>query len=229
MSKGSLAGVALFADVPEAELALLAARCVWRRYEPQEAIIDRDSDSRDVFFITEGLVRVVNYSFSGREVTFDDIPAGSVFGELSALDGQPRSANVIALEATTAASMTPAVFRDVLLDHPRMAVNLALRLSNIIRASVDRIMDLSTLGANNRVHAEILRLARARADADGRAVISPVPIHSDIASRVSTTRETVARVLSELNRKGLCTRAGDRLIVTDIERLEEMVEQFRGE
>lgn len=229
MSKDSLAGVALFADVPGNELKSLAERCSWRRYAAHEPIIDRDSDSRDVFFITEGLVRVVNYSFSGREVAFDDIPAGSVFGELAALDGQPRSANVVALEPTTVASMTPSVFRDVLLNHPRMAVNLALRLTDIIRVSVDRIMDLSTLGAHNRVYAEILRLARPRAEADGRAVISPVPIHSDIASRVSTTRETVARVLSELNRKQLCKRDGNRLVVTDIERLEDMVEQFRGE
>lgn len=229
MSNRNLAGVALFEGLTSDEIAGLEKRCTWRSFATGDSIIDRNSDSREVFFITEGTVRVVNYSFSGREVAFDDIQAGSVFGELAALDGQPRSANIVALEATTAACMTPTIFRDVLLQHPRIALNLSLRLARIIRASVDRIMDLSTLGANNRVYAELLRQARPLAEEDGRAIITPVPIHSDVASRVSTTRETVARVFSELNRKGLIRRDGDRLVVTDVDRLEEMVEQFRGE
>lgn len=229
MSEHSLAGVALFEGLSPEAIAGLEKCCTWRRFAAGDSIIDRNSDSREVFFITEGTVRVVNYSFSGREVAFDDIQAGSVFGELAALDGQPRSANIVALEATTAACMTPTIFRDVLLQHPRIALNLSLRLARIIRASVDRIMDLSTLGANNRVYAELLRQARPLAEENGRAVITPVPIHSDVASRVSTTRETVARVFSELNRKGLIRRDGDRLVVTDVDRLEEMVEQFRGE
>lgn len=225
----SLSGIRLFEGLQPEAIKELEKRCTWRNFDAGDSIIDRNSDSRDVFFITSGMARVVNYSFSGREVTFDDVQAGSVFGELAALDGQPRSANVVALEPTIAACMTPTVFREVLLQHPRMAVNLSLRLARIIRASVDRIMDLSTLGANNRVYAELLRQARPLADENSRAVISPVPIHSDVASRVSTTRETVARVFSELTRKKLIRRDGDRLIISDVDRLEEMVEQFRGE
>jgi CRP-like cAMP-binding protein len=229
MAERSLAGVTLLAELEPEALRDLEARCTWHAFATGEAIIDRDSDTRDVFFITQGTVRVVNYSFSGREVAFDDIPAGSIFGELAALDGQPRSANVVAVEPTLAASLSPTAFREALLRHPRMALNVSLRLARIIRASVDRIMDLSTLGANNRVYAEILRLARPLADAEGRAVIAPIPIHGDVASRVSTTRETVARVFSELNRKGVVRKDGDRLVVADIDRLEEMVEQFRGD
>lgn len=71
-------------------------------------------------------------------------------------------------------------------------------LARLLRQSTDRIMDLSTLGANNRVHAELLRLARSDAGDGRRATISPIPSHSEIASRVSTTRETVARALGDL-------------------------------
>jgi CRP/FNR family cyclic AMP-dependent transcriptional regulator len=120
------------------------------------------------------------------------------------------------------------VFRGVLEDYPPVAMALMQRLTQMVRMSVERIMDLSTLGANNRVYAELLRLSKASVADDGSARIHPIPIHADLASRVSTTRETVARVMSDLSRKGLVRREGNVLILTDTERLEDMVEQFRG-
>jgi predicted transcriptional regulator len=60
-------------------------------------------------------------------------------------------------------------------------------------------------------------------------VIKPIPVHNDIASRVSTTRETVARVLNSLARQGLIERRKDCLVIRDIDRLQGMVEEVRGE
>ena len=90
-------------------------------------------------------------------------------------------------------------------------------------------MDLSTVGANNRVHAEILRLVEIGEVSENMAVVRPVPIHGDIASRVSTTRETVNRVFSDLTRKGIIKRNKNELLVLDISRLKKMVELVRGE
>ena len=90
-------------------------------------------------------------------------------------------------------------------------------------------MDLSTLGANNRVHAELLRLAKPGIKEANTAEISPIPIHGDIASRVSTTRETVARVFSDLTREGILRRDQDTLIILDIDTLTDIVETVRGE
>ena len=104
------------------------------------------------------------------------------------------------------------------------------RLAGIVRASNSRIMELSSLGAHNRVYAEILRMARSAAGCgEGRLRIEPAPHHGDIASRVSTTRETVTRALSDLSRQGIVSRDHDALVVTDAERLADMVEHFRSE
>ena len=225
----SLGNIKMFKDVPKETLILMEERCGWKTYAPHEQIIDRLSDSRDVYFITRGRARVVNYSASGREISFDDIGDGAVFGELAAIDGEPRSANVVALTQTTVATLSPAAFHEVLAECPAVAMCLMQRLAHIIRISVDRIMDLSTLGAHNRVYAELLRLARENVGEDNISKITPVPIHSDIASRVSTTRETVARVFGELTKKGMVERQGNTLVVMDMERLQEMVEEFRGD
>ena len=60
------------------------------------------------------------------------------------------------------------------------------------------------------------------------ATISPIPVHGDIASRVSTTRETVARVMNDLARQGIVERTKDSLVLPDVDRLQEMVEEVRG-
>jgi CRP-like cAMP-binding protein len=224
----SLDNVPLLKELPQATRDHLSRQCRFRRYAEGEHIIDGQSMGREVFFVTSGMVRVVNYSPSGREVAFDDIPVGAYFGELAALDGGPRSAFVQAqAPGAIAAAMPPDVFIDLLLKNPKIALEIMRRLARVIRFSTERIMDLSTVGANNRVHAELLRLAQA-ANRDGKqAVISPIPHHADIASRVSTTRETVARVFSELTRAGMLQRGKSALVVRDMEKLHELVEDLR--
>ncbi|MBF0335743.1 MAG: Crp/Fnr family transcriptional regulator [Alphaproteobacteria bacterium] len=224
----TLDGIAILATVSRADRDQLARQCKWRRHAGGEQIIDSQSETRDVFFVVGGLVRVVNYSMSGREVTLDDIGPGGYFGELAAIDGEPRSASVMAREETLTAALSPEGFATLIERHPVVGVAIMRGLARIIRQSTDRIMDLSTLGANNRVHAELLRQARACSTDERTAEIRPIPVHSDIASRVSTTRETVARVLNELARDGVVRRAKDALVVLDMEKLERLVEEVRG-
>ena len=225
----SLAGIRLFDGLSESALEDLSKRCRWGEYQPDEQVIDRNSDSRDLYLIVEGRVRVVNYSVTGREVTFDEREKGEYFGELAALDGEPRSANVIALNELNVACLSQEAFNQLLLEHPQVTLKILNGLAKIVRASNKRIMDLSTVGANNRVHAEILRLAVPGVRTDNTAIVSPFPIHSDIASRVSTTRETVNRVFSDLSRRGVVKRSKSNLVILDIIRLRKMIEDVVGE
>ena len=225
----TLDGVPLLKGLSQKERDELARQCRFRRYAEGEHIIDGQSAGRDVYFVVAGMVRVVNYSPSGREVAFDDIPAGNFFGELAALDGGPRSAFVQAQgPGATAAAMPPEIFIELLTRYPRIGLDIMRRMARVIRFSTERIMDLSTVGANNRVHAELLRLAQAAGVGGNSSVISPIPHHADIASRVSTTRETVARVFSELTRAGMLERNKSALVVRDVARLTELVEDLRG-
>lgn len=225
----SLAGIGLLESLPADSLRDLEQRCRWHRYKAHDQIIDRESESRDIYFVVSGRVRIVNYSLSGREITLEDLEPGSYFGELSALDGQPRSATVIALTETMAASLSPNAFLSLLRRFPDVALIVMQSLAGVVRTATDRIMDLSTLGAHNRVQAEILREARPTLADDNTALIQPVPFHADIASRVSTTRETVARVLGDLTRQDIIKRQGNSLVILDFAELERIVEHFRAD
>ncbi|MBP2227577.1 CRP-like cAMP-binding protein [Azospirillum agricola] len=226
---GSLDRIDLLRPLSAEQRTAVARQCRWRRFEPDEQLIDHWAETSDVAFIVEGRVRVLSHSAGGREISFHDIDAGQFVGEMSALDGRPRSASVVALaEGALVAFLAPRPFQELVAGHPDLALAMMTRLCDKLRAATDRIMELSTLGANNRVHAELLRLAK-RGRVDGAAaLVVPIPIHSDIAARVSTTRETVARVLSDLARDGLVERRADALVIHDVRRLEHLVEDVRG-
>ena len=229
MADQTLAGIELLGGLTPAERQAVERRCRWRRHAADEQIIDRETDTHDVFFVVSGGVRVVNFAVSGREISFDDILAGGYFGELAAIDGRRRSATVVAAVDTLTASLPGPVFLEVLAQHPAAALALMRRLAAVVRQSTGRIMDLSTQGAHNRIYAELLREAKANAAGNNRAAIRPLPTHTEIAARVSTTRETVARTLADLARKRLIKREGRALVLLDVTRLREMVEEFRAE
>lgn len=226
--RSSLADFELFKGIDPGELTGIEQACRYRRYSAEEQMIDKDSTSSDIYFLLRGHARVVNYSMSGREITFADLHAGDYFGELSAIDGKPRSTGVMAVEESAVLSLPRRVFLDLLADHPDMALKVLRRLAQTVRIANERIMDLSTLAAHNRVQAELLRQAQTHRTLRNTALIEPIPIHSDIASRVSTTRETVARVLNDLARKGIVERTKCALVIHNVRQLQSMVQEVRG-
>ena len=212
----SLARIEIFRDCAEDERKRIEARCRWRKFQAGETIIDRGANTHEVHVLASGQVRVVDHGHSGREVSFETIDAGGIVGELAAIDVAEQPAVTAALDART--------FRQILADHPDVGLAMMRRLTRMVRQSSGRIMELSTLGAHNRVHAELLRLARQKAGAEaGTARLYPIPVHGELASRVATTRETVARVMSDLTRRGLLERDGNALVLTDVPALEDLV------
>ncbi len=223
-NKRSLSGIELFDDLGGSDRDALARQCRWHRYAAHKYIIGHQDETNDVYFIVGGRVRVTVFSPSGKEVSFRDLPVGKSFGELAAIDGAPRSATVIALSDTVLASMSAETFRRVLDDHPVVAAKMVQYLAGLVRKLSDRVVEFSVLAVRNRIHAELLRLARDQGLDGDTAVITPVPTHADIASRVSTTREAVTRELNALTSAGLIERRDRAIVIADVTRLAKLVE-----
>ena len=201
---------------------------MWRNYEAGTRIISRNAADRDVYFLVAGRVRITTYSQGGRQVTFRDIAAGEIVGEVAALDGERRSAASSAMTSALLASLAPAQFARLLAEEPALGARMLKRFARLVRSLSERVIDLSTVGVQNRIHAEILRLAREAGVARNRARLDPGPRHADIASQVSTYREQVTRELSALSKSGILEKDGTALVVRDVARLEKMVEDVRG-
>ncbi|MFP6747746.1 MAG: Crp/Fnr family transcriptional regulator [Alphaproteobacteria bacterium] len=220
--QGRLAGIGLLEGLSDDEKRKLEKRCRWRRYDAGEQILDKDSSDRDVYFVAEGALQVVNYSMTGREIALARLGAGSFFGELSAIDGEPRSASVVAVENCLLGSLSPQLFIDQIVGHPDLAVRVLHRLAGIVRSCDERIMDLSTLGAVDRVYRQLLRMAEESPVNPGSWLIRALPTHKAIAAMASTTRETVARSISQLSAGGIVERKGRILYLRRRDRLEKL-------
>ncbi|MCB1984123.1 MAG: Crp/Fnr family transcriptional regulator [Burkholderiales bacterium] len=217
-----------FQALSPSDLVEIANACHWDRYHTGKEIIRFHDKSNSVFFIAQGEIRVTYHSLSGHEVILCDLSAGEMFGELTAIDGQLRSATVLAKASTLLASMTAADFKKIIFSNQCVAETMLKRLVSEVRRLTDRVYDFSTLAVSNRIQAELLRIAKKNMTGPNTAVISPAPTHFDLANLVSTHREAVTRELSSLAKKKVVLRKGHDLHILDIEKLTDMVNMVRG-
>ena len=219
----TLAKFDLFRSLSPQEIAELDTQCTWRKYSRQEWVAEHHESSNDVFFILTGTVRLKIPSTNGREVLFQDLDAGSYFGEVDAIDGKPRATGVIAQTDAVIARMPHTVFCAAMHRYPEAGDLMLQRLARIIRALTTRVREFSTLDVKHRLYAELLRLSRPKPGLKDRATISPPPVQSAIAARISARREAVAREMKALERAGLIERKRGALVLNDTKRLQCMI------
>lgn len=207
---------------------MIAAACRWHRYEVGNEIVRYHDHTNSAFFIVQGEIRIMYHSLSGQEVILCDLPTGEMFGELTAIDGHPRSATAIARSSALLASMPASDFQELIYGNRQIAEIILKRLTGQVRRLTERVYDYSTLAVRNRIQVELLRLAKNHMISGNAAVISPAPTQTEIASLVSTHREAVSRELNMLIRSKLILRQGHDLHVLDIAKLAEMVNEARG-
>lgn len=227
-SSMALQHIALLEGLSPQRLDWLAQRCNWHSVDAGTPLLLRSEDTSDVYFLVSGQLRVTTYSANGRQITFRDLQDGEYFGDISAIDGKPRSADGVTLKPTVVASLDRSGFLELLRLETNVAERVMRNLAALVRQLSDRVIDLSTLGVQNRVHAELLRLARSAGVADNRARLDPAPTHAELASQISTNREQVTRELNALRRDGVLAKDGKALVVADVTRLVALVSEVRG-
>lgn len=227
----TLSGIDAFRRLNSADRTTLAARCGHARYRTGQQILSCSDSCRNVYFIVAGRAQATVFSLSGRQVTLQDLGPGEMFGELSAIDGEPRSAHVVATADTLIVSLTPDEFSRALYGYPAVTEATLNRLIGMVRMLSERVFEISALPVRHRVHAELLRLAlRAGGQGPGGAsvAIDPAPTHSALASQVGTHREGVTREFNRLKRIGLISASRGCLIVHDVAALRALVKTAIG-
>lgn len=223
---GSLAGIRLLNPLTAEERTAVENQCRWVKARAGEEILNKDGGNRDIFFVVDGSVAIKNYSLSGREVAFATVETGGYFGELSAVDGKPRSANVIAATECHLAALAPETFRALLEKQPIVSLTVLQKMAALVRDCDERIMDLATLSAYQRVYSQLIKMAREDPVRPESWLIYPLPTQAQIAAEASTTRETVARVLSQLAQSEICERKSKTLYIREIEKLRTLCERI---
>jgi CRP-like cAMP-binding protein len=220
-TRHTLRPTGILRGLDHASLARITASCRWRSVVREGEIIGLGVASTEVHFIASGRVRITIYSAGGREVAFRELGPGDSFGQLAAIDGQARSASVVAVEATILASMSREPFFELMREQPEVALNVMRDLVALVRDLTNRIVDATTLTVPVRVRRELVRLARASAVAGNQATIASAPTHAELANRIGGTREAVTRELNRLSRDKTIRREGRAIAILDFARLEE--------
>jgi CRP-like cAMP-binding protein len=127
----SIAQAGFLAALDEDEIGTVLSYTQWRRYARGEVAIRAGEDERSLYVITAGRFAVWIVSSGGRRRAAILQP-GDLFGELAFFDGQPRSADVEAIEDSEARIMTPAGFDRLRLTHPRLALCFVMDLGRIL-------------------------------------------------------------------------------------------------
>jgi CRP-like cAMP-binding protein len=169
------------------------------------------------------------YSADGQRVGFREMAKGMMFGEISALDGLPRSASVEASEPCIIGRLPRKRFLALLEEHPGFAVAVARQLAGHVRRLTTRVFEFSTMAVRQRLRAELLRLAGPPANGGDTALIPNLPTHAELASRISTHREAVSREMAWLDAEGHAVKQGRNLLIPSVSRLRSLVaESWEG-
>ena len=211
-----LQSVALFWDLSEEELGYISQKMIARHYESGKFIFLEDSEGEQCFFVVQGSVKVTRLSKEGREVILAMLNEGEFFGEMALLDGESRSANVIALEETEVLTLNREDFLVVLHDYPQIAIQLLKEMAHRLRKSDRQIASLSLSDAEKRIALCIIRFADEQGIIKrGQVSIPKVPIQQDIANMAGTSRETVSRAINLLEKEHFIKRQGRELLILD--------------
>lgn len=212
--------VPLLSSLSDTELESILNLSHTKKCLKETIILLEEEDGDTLFIILGGKVKVSNFSESGKEVIFSILGPGDFFGEMSLLDGKPRSATVTAIEDAELRLIRRSDFRKAMEKHPRIAFQLLEELTSRLRKADQRIESLAILDVTGRVAGILLQLGEERGvQSSSGLLIKARPTHQEMANMVGTTRETVTRVLKQLEQKNYLSMSGKDIVIHDTDRL----------
>ncbi|MAS78015.1 MAG: Crp/Fnr family transcriptional regulator [Candidatus Marinimicrobia bacterium] len=209
-----LESVPIFSDLSKSDLTKISDRMTQRTFTKNQMILLEDDLGQTFFVISKGSVKITRLSDDGREVILAMLGEADFFGEMSLLDGDGRSANVVALEASEVLTLARNEFLDILEKYPKISICLLEELTHRLRKSDQQIESLSLSDVEQRIGITLIRLAEELGTIkQGSVTITNLPFQQDIANMAGTSRETVSRTFKLLEEKGLLSRQGRHLVI----------------
>ena len=206
--------VPLFEGLKDEDLDAIAKVTITRSYSKDQIIIFAEEEGDSLFIIEKGRVKVCIVSEDGREVILSMLGEGAVFGELSLLDGKPRSANVVAIQNTDLYTVRRADFLQLIYKVPQIAVAMLAELAVRLRKTDRKIEGLALLDVTSRISETLLQLATEQGtETEDGIFLESRPTHQQLANMSGATRETVSRALKRLNSQGYIHAKGRSITI----------------
>jgi CRP-like cAMP-binding protein len=192
-----------------------------RRFRRGEVLFHEGDPGDSLFIVASGAVKVVVPSEEGDEAILATLRRGDFLGELALLDGAPRSASAIALEATETLALPRDRFIGLVASEPAIRDALLSSLAAELRRLTAHVAELHFLDLTGRLAARLARLAEEHGarGADGSIRLDAPVTQSDLAAMIGATRQSVNKVLGEFVEEGLLRLDRDVIVIPDLEAL----------
>jgi len=214
--------ISFFSGLPEVSVEQATSHVVTRTHPANRVILLENDWGGSVYFIMEGWAKIRTYNLDGKEVTLNILGKGELFGEMAALDEVPRSTDVITLTETTIGSIPAQDFVQLIHNEPLAGVRLSQLMAKRLR-QVNRRLRLRESDSTSRVADTLLFLAEGQGTLKQQGTEIPNLPHRELSSLSGLARETVTRVLTKLEKKGLIARENDKMNIPDVAALERII------
>ena len=222
----ALKRTALFKELDDATLMLLAEHALLRRYRKDEVLFRAGEESRGLFVIVNGSVRAFRESVDGREQVIHVERAGATIAEVPVFDDGPYPSTVAAEEETDTLFLGKQDVRQLSLQHPQIPLAAVRVLAARLRRCAELVEALSLKEVGQRVARFLVSEARRHGQPTSNGVcLTLTQTNQQIAARVGSVREVISRALSRLQHDGLIVLEDRKLTIRDIEALSSFAEQ----
>lgn len=218
----SIYAAPFFQGLPKTSVEKSIAHLVTRTHPANQVILLENDWGNSVYFMLDGWVKIRTYNLDGKEVTLNILGKAEIFGEMAALDEAPRSTDVITLTSTVIGSMPAQDFVELIQSEPLAGIRLAQLMARRLR-QVNRRLRLRESDSTSRVADTLLFLAEGQGVRDATGIQIPNLPHRELSSLSGLARETVTRVLTKLEKKGLIVRQQQTLVIPDLSALERII------
>jgi CRP/FNR family transcriptional regulator len=215
--------VSYFRSLSAAELRGLARACSSRTLAPGETLFEEGAPCTRLYVIAAGRVEVRQTSLRGREQVFHTELPGAALGEAPLFDGGGYIASAVAIEPSRVLALPRARLIALCRTHPEVALGIVQTLARRVRRFADLVGDLAFRPVPERLARYLLSAAAGRPLRPGLELDLQLT-QTQLAARLGTVRELVARALAQLDQAGVVSRTGVRVVVRDPARLQALAE-----
>ena len=198
----------LFSELPKPLAADLFAGAKSHQLPADKVLFMAGDPGDGCYRVDDGLLKVTMVSRSGSERILAFLGKGAIVGELSMIDGLPRSASVVSVRQSSLSFLSRAAFEDFTKKHPDIFNTLVVLLAKRLRETDAVVAAGSFLPLHGRVARTLLELADdfGHDVGSGRIVIRQKIGQGDLAAMAGIARENVSRILNEWKRRNLVSR-----------------------
>jgi CRP/FNR family transcriptional regulator, cyclic AMP receptor protein len=219
----TLAAVPLFAGLDDDGLAGLMRGMRIRRFRRGETVFHLGDPGDALFIVVSGAIKITLPAETGDEAILATLRPGDFFGELALLDGAPRSATAVAIEATETYILARDRFRELIANEPIMRDTVLATLAAEVRRLTHHVEELHFLDITGRLASRLARLANetgATHQPDGTIRLAGPLTQGDLAAMIGCTRQSVNKLLGMFTDDGLIRLDRDRIVVLDLDGLQ---------